>query len=134
MTDLHCILSDLVPAAWAPALVNADETGLEPRDEKGLNEWLQANDLTGAEVFDFGPEEETGAVRCAVFADSDRPAVPVFFDAHDARGWLEYKHETEAWPPVRSFEAFLADARLHCGADDQALIDEILEDLRNDPE
>lgn len=130
---LHCILSDCVPSNWAPALAIADETGLEPRDEKELNEWLKANDLTGAEVFQFGPESN-GSIRCAVFADDKRPAVPVFFDRYDAREWLEHEFEAERWPRVLSFEEFLTGTRCHYGAEDQALIDEILEDLHDDDE
>ena len=134
MTNLYCVLSDYLPSKWAPALVNADETGLEQRDIDALAEWLRANDLTGAEVFDFGPESD-GAMRCAVFIDDDSHlAVPVFFDVYDAREWLEQKYENEAWPPMRSFAGFLADVRSCYGAEDQALIDEILEDLHDDSE
>ena len=86
MTNLYCVLSDYLPSKWAPALVNADETGLEQRDIDALAEWL------------------------------------------------EQKHENEAWPPMRSFAGFLADVRSCYGAEDQALIDEILEDLHDDSE
>lgn len=130
---LHCILSDCVPSNWAPALAYADETGLEQRDIDELNEWLKANDLTGAEVFDFGPES-SGSIRCAVFADGKRPAVPVFFDVYDAREWLEHDHEAEAWPRLRTFEDFLTGVRCNYGTEDRQLIDEILEGLQDDDE
>lgn len=50
---LKCILSTTIPAMWAPALCNADYSGLDARDVVQLEQWLKENDLTGAETFCF---------------------------------------------------------------------------------
>lgn len=45
---LKCIISTSIPSEWAPALCNADETGLSERARFDLAQWLGENDLTGA--------------------------------------------------------------------------------------
>ena len=89
---LKCIISTSIPAEWAPALCNADETGLSDCARRELTRWLGENGLTGAEVFDFGAGD-SGFIRCAVFVDSTdaRPAVSKYLGEHDCEEWLNLR-------------------------------------------
>ena len=89
---IKCIISTSVPSGWAPALWNADETGLSDCARRELAQWLEENGLTGAEVFDFGAEDG-GFIRCAVYVDSTdtRPEVPKYFDEYDCKDWLDLR-------------------------------------------
>lgn len=86
---LKCIISTSIPSEWAPALCNADETGLCECSRQELTQWLDENGLTGAEVFDFGAED-SGFIRCAVYVDSTdaRPEVPKYLSDYDCEEWL----------------------------------------------
>ena len=89
---LKCIISTSLPSGWAPALCNADETGLCERSRRELTQWLGENGLTGAEVFDFGAED-SGLIRCAVYVDSTdaRPEVSKYLDSYDCEEWLNLR-------------------------------------------
>lgn len=89
---LKCIITTSIPSEWAPALCNADETGLSERSRCELTQWLDDNGLTGAEVFDFGVED-SGLIRCAVYVDSTdtRPEVSKYLDEYDCEGWLNLR-------------------------------------------
>lgn len=87
-----CIISTSIPSEWAPALCNADETGLNDCARCELTQWLEQNGLTGAEVFDFGVED-SGFIRCAVYVDSmdARPEVPKYLNEYDCEEWLNLR-------------------------------------------
>ena len=87
-----CIISTSIPSGWAPALCNADETGLSERARRELTQWLGENGLTGAEVFDFGADD-SGFIRCAVYVDSTdaRPAVSKYLSGYDCEEWLNLR-------------------------------------------
>lgn len=89
---LKCIISTSIPSEWAPALCNADETGLNDCSHRELTQWLEENGLTGAEVFDFGTED-SGFIRCAVYVDSTdaRPEVSTYLDEYDCKEWLDMR-------------------------------------------
>lgn len=89
---LKCIISTSPPSEWAPALCNADETGLSDCSRRELAQWLERNDLTGAEVFDFGAEDG-GFIRCAGYVDSTdaRPAVSKYLSDYDCEEWLNLR-------------------------------------------
>lgn len=89
---LKCIISTSIPSEWAPALCNADETGLSDCARRELAQWLEENDLTSAEVFDFGTED-SGFIRCAVYVDAAdvRPEVPKYLDNYDCKEWLNLR-------------------------------------------
>ena len=89
---LKCIISTSIPSEWAPALCNSDETGLSDCARRELTQWLDSNDLTGAEVFDFGAED-CGFIRCAVYVDSTdaRPEVPKYLDNYDCEECLNLR-------------------------------------------
>ena len=87
-----CIISTSIPSEWAPALCNADETGLNDCARCELTQWFGENGLTGAEVFDFGAED-CGFIRCAVYVDSTdvRPEVPKYLNNYDCEEWLNLR-------------------------------------------
>jgi hypothetical protein len=87
-----CIISTSIPSEWAPALCNADETGLNDCARRELTQWLGENGLTGAEVFDFGAEN-SGFIRCAVYVDSTdaRPEVSKYLSEYDCEAWLNLR-------------------------------------------
>lgn len=89
---LKCVLTTSVPSGWAPALCNADETGLNDCARCALTQWLEQNGLTGSEVFDFGAED-SGLIRCAVYVDSAdvRPEVPKYLSDYDCEDWLNLR-------------------------------------------
>lgn len=89
---LKCIITTSIPSEWAPALCNADETGLSDCARFDLAQWLGKNDLTGAEVFDFGAED-SGFIRCAVYVDSTdaRPEVSKYLSEYDCEEWLNLR-------------------------------------------
>ena len=87
-----CIISTSIPSEWAPALCNADETGLNDCARCELTQWLEQNGLTGAEVFDFGVED-SGLIRCAVYVDSTdtRLEVSKYLSEYDCEAWLNLR-------------------------------------------
>ena len=89
---LKCIISTSIPSGWAPALCNADETGLNDCARCELTQWLEQNGLTGAEVFDFGVGG-SGLIRCAVYVDSAdvRPEVSKYLNNYDCEDWLNLR-------------------------------------------
>lgn len=89
---IKCIISTSIPSEWAPAVCNADETGLSDCSRRELTQWFAENGLTGAEVFDFGAED-SGLIRCAVYVESTdvRPEVSKYFDNYDCEEWLNLR-------------------------------------------
>lgn len=131
---LKCIITTSIPSEWAPALCNADETGLSDCARRELTQWLEENDLTGAEIFDFGAED-SGLIRCAVYVDSTdtRLEVSKYLDNYDCEEWLNLRVAGD-YPAQWDSAAELASELLERASDLdrpflQAVIDAKTEDV-----